>query len=85
MVDGKFTKAVPSPATNLKRDLFNAATTKEAVYRAIKGLMKTRRVRGTDPLSAILTGADIGQLMQKNLKINKSVSGRSGGRRALND
>jgi hypothetical protein len=85
IVDGKFTKSAKNPGDSLRGGLIRAATALDPIYRGVRGVFSSNRARGVDPISAIMTGADIGTWMQNNLKINKSTSGRGGGRKALND
>ena len=57
--------------------------TKQIVTRYL--LRMTPFIRAMPVANALLTGADIGQLMVDTVDKNKSSSGRGGGRKALND
>lgn len=85
IVEGKFTKSVKNPGDSLRSSLVRAATALEPFYRGVAGTAKSRRIPKADPISAIMTGADIGKWMRDNLKVNQQTSGRGGGRQALND
>lgn len=81
-VDNKFTAAKPNPGDALRQLLINAA---RAVPDVVRNIKPATRVTRYDPLAAIQTGADIGTWMRDNLDVNSQVSGRGGGRKALND
>lgn len=85
IVDGKFTRSVPNPGDNLRSSLIRAATALAPIYRGVRATFSSSRARGADPLSAIMTGADIGKWMENNLDFYPGTSGRGGGRKALND